>query len=117
MDRNEYYEHRKEWFASNNKMCKVKYSSDGKEITELFTDDWTAVEVLRQRMKNLGKEERWIDIHWEIFKGFADECNKEEHEVVDYLYFCRVRYDETLDDGEQEYDEERFFLEIVDKPL
>lgn len=115
MDRREYHECRKEWFANNNKACKVKQVINEKEIIELFDDDWTAVTAIRERMQKLGKEERWIDVHWEVFKGFINSYNNtEEHEVVSYLYFCMVDYNKLPDEDGHKYDEESFFFQIVD---
>lgn len=114
----EYAKQRQEWFVKNNKVSMVeRYSfAEDKESKEYFIGDWTAIDTIRDRMKKIGKSERCCDVHSERLVGFINGEYGENHEVVDYLYF--VRTDETKDyhDDDYEYDEERYYFSIVDKP-
>lgn len=48
------------------------------------SDVMYCVDIIRNRMKEKGYYENWIDIHWE-------ECNGVEIEVVDYLCYSLPR--------------------------
>ena len=57
---------------------------DGKEIIEKFPvkdcDVMYCVDIIRNRMKEKGYYENWIDLHWEEYGGI-------DLEIVDYLCY------------------------------
>lgn len=61
-----------------------------KVLTQEFpikdTDVMYCVDIIRDRMKEKGYYENWIDVHWEEYNGI-------EFEVVDYLSFALPKED------------------------
>lgn len=88
------YERALKYLKDNNYVVKVDWDTGKSESEARYFDiedeHMACVDLIRSEMKQLGFDERWIDVHFESY----EDC---QLEIVDYLYFAKYKNNKEID--------------------